>query len=138
MPKSVLILALALPLALFPLGAAIAQPASAPASAQGARQLFLFLYRPGPSWRAGVPMRQQDLRAHGAYHAKLLREGRSFAGGGYVGMDGGLAIVRAADRAEAETMLAADPAIINGVFAAEIRHWAPRFHNTTPLVEAPR
>jgi uncharacterized protein YciI len=130
------ILMIALAVALVPLGAAAAQPAAA--SAEAPRQLFLFLFRPGPAWREGVPMRQQDLRAHAAYHAQLLREGRSFAGGGYVGMDGGLAIVRAADRAEAEAMLAADPAILNGVFAAEIRQWAPRFHGPGALVEAGR
>lgn len=113
-------------------------PAQPEPGAAAPRQLFLFLYRPGPAWRAGRPMREQDLRAHGAYHAQLLREGRSFAGGGYVGEEGGLAIVRAADLAEARAMLAADPAIRSGVFAAELRQWAPRFHNAQPLVEAPR
>ena len=125
--KFMLLLALALAGAQTP-------PASPPAPDQP-RQLFLFLFRPGPAWRAGVPMRQQDLRDHGAYHARLVREGRSVAGGGYVGEEGGMAIVRAADRAEAEAMLAADPAIRNGVFVAELRQWAPRFHSDAPLVE---
>lgn len=83
-------------------------------------------------------MREQDLRAHAGYHARLLSEGRGFAGGGYVGEDGGLAIVRAANLDEARAMLAADPAILNGVFIAELRQWAPRFHNERPLVEGPR
>ena len=83
-------------------------------------------------------MRQQDLREHAAYHDRLVREGRGFAGGGYVGMDGGMAIVRAADLAEAEAMLAADPAIVNGVFVAELRQWAPRFHSEQRLVEQAR
>jgi uncharacterized protein YciI len=102
------------------------------------RQLFLFLYRPGPAWRPGVPMPRQDLRAHGVYHARLVREGRGVAGGGYVGEEGGMAIVRAATLEEARAMLAADPAIQNGVFAAEIRQWQPRFHSEAPLVERPR
>jgi len=118
--------------------AVMAQPPQAAPTAQNARSLFLFVYRPGPSWRPGVPMREQDLRAHGAYHAQLVRDGRSVAGGGFVGMDGGMAIVRAADLAEAQAMLAADPAIVNGVFAADIRHWVPRFHSPAPLVEAAR
>lgn len=127
--KLLLLLALAL---------AGAQPPTTPPPApapEQPRQLFLILFRPGPAWRAGVPMRQQDLRAHAAYHDRLVREGRSVAGGGYVGEDGGLAIIRAANRAEAEAMLAADPAIRNGVFAAELRQWAPRFHSDAPLVE---
>jgi len=114
----------------------------APASTEGAaappRQLFLFLFRPGPAWQAGVPMRQQNLREHGTYHARLVREGRSVAGGGYVGEEGGMAIIRAADLTEAQAMLAADPAIQNGVFAAELRQWQPRFHSDRPLVEGPR
>jgi uncharacterized protein len=123
----------ALLLALLLAGAqAPAEPAPA---ATGPRQLFLFLYRPGPAWRQGVPMREQYLRAHGAYHARLVSEGRSVAGGGYVGEEGGMAIVRAADLAEAQAMLAADPAIRNGVFAAELRQWTPRFHSAAPLVE---
>ena len=113
-------------------------PAQPEPAAAAPRQLFLFLYRPGPAWRAGRPMREQDLRAHAAYHARLLGEGRGFAGGGYVGEDGGLAIVRAAGIEEARAMLAADPAIQNRVFAAELRQWAPRFHNDAPLVEGPR
>ena len=112
-------------------------PAAEPATT-APRRLFLFFYRPGPAWRAGRPMREQDLRAHAAYHARLLSEGRAFAGGGYVGEDGGLAIVRAAGLDEARAILAADPAIQNGVFVAEIRQWAPRFHNDRPLVEERR
>jgi len=113
-------------------------PAGTTPAAAPQRQLFLFLFSPGPNWRPGVPMRQQDLRDHAAYHDRLVREGRSVAGGGYVGMDGGMAIVRAADLTEAQAMLAADPAIVNGVFAAELRHWVPRFHSDAPLVERAR
>jgi uncharacterized protein len=115
-----------------------AQAPAQPEAAAPPRQLFLFLFRPGPAWQAGVPMRQQNLREHGAYHARLVREGRSVAGGGYVGEEGGMAIVRAADLGEARAMLAADPAIVNGVFVAEMRQWQPRFHSDRPLVEGPR
>jgi uncharacterized protein YciI len=122
--------------------AVTAVPAAAQSSSQGAavqaRQLFLFLFSPGPAWQPGVPMRQQDLREHAAYHDRLVREGRGFAGGAYRGMDGGMAIIRAADLAEAQAMLAADPAIVNGVFVAELRQWVPRFHSEQRLVEQPR
>jgi uncharacterized protein YciI len=128
--KAILLLALLLGASPVP-----AQTEPAPAAP---RQLYLFLYRPGPALRAGVPMRRQDLRDHAAYHGRLPREGRSFAGGGYVGEDGGLAIVRAATLEDARAMLAADPAIQSGVFVAELRQWAPRFHSEAPLVERPR
>jgi uncharacterized protein YciI len=111
--------------------------ASVPAAQpESSRQLFLFLFRPGPAWIEGKPMAEQDLRAHGAFHAALVRDNRAVAAGGYVGMDGGMAIVRAIDLAEAQAILAADPAIINGVFVADVRQWRPRFHNDKPLVEA--
>ena len=127
MPKIFLVLLCALTAA----SAQAAQP-------EPARQLFLLLFRPGPAWAEGKPMAQQQLKAHGAYHATLVRENRAVAAGGYVGIDGGMAIVRAADWAEAQAILAADPAILNGVFSAEVRQWRPRFHSDKPLVEEAR
>ena len=125
----------------FALLAAPAAATQAPAPAvetQPARQLFVVHYRPGTAWVAGRPMHEQNLRPHGLYYRDLLRQGRVVAGGGFVGEDGGLAILRAADRAEAEAMLAADPAIRDGIFAAELRQWAPRFGGVGPLVEPSR
>lgn len=122
-----------LALALLPVSAAAQPPATATA-----QPLYLFLYRPGPNWRAGVPMHQQDLRAHALYHRDLVRDGRSFAAGGYDGLEGGMAIVRAADAAAARAIMAADPAIVNGVFAGEIRPWTPRYFTAQPIVAGPR
>jgi uncharacterized protein YciI len=117
--------------------AAVPAVAQSPAPSAGARPLFVILYRPGPAWMAGRPMREQNLRPHGAYYAGLLRDGRVFAGGGFDG-DGGMAIIRAADAAEARAILAADPAITSGVFVAELRQWIPRFVSPGPLVETAR
>lgn len=97
------------------------------------RELFLFIYRPGPAWREGVPMREQGLGPHGAYMQQLLNEGRLFAGGGFMSDDGGMAIVRCADIEEARAMLAVDPAITSGIFTADLRHWRPRFRTDEPL-----
>jgi uncharacterized protein len=108
-------------------GCAAAQTSETP------MQLFLFQYAPGPAWRAGVPMHQQGLAPHAAYMQRLQDEGRLFAGGGYVGADGGMAIVSAASAEEARAMLAADPAITSGVFVAELRQWRPRFRIEAPL-----
>ncbi|WP_114953316.1 YciI family protein [Sphingosinicella terrae] len=117
---------------------AAAQAPSPPTEAQPDRQLFVIHYRPGPAWVAGRPMGEQNLRPHGLYYRDLLQQGRVFAGGGFVGEDGGLAIIRAASRAEAEAILAADPAIRDGIFAAELRQWSPRFVADGPLAERPR
>ncbi len=115
---------------------AAAAPACAAAQTDApaaARQLFLFQYAPGPAWRAGAPMREQGLGPHAAYMAQLQSEGRLFAAGGYASDDGGMAIVMAADEPEARAMLAADPAIVSGIFVAELHHWQPRFRVDTPL-----
>jgi uncharacterized protein len=125
--KAVLLLALLL----------VGAPTQPEPTGAAPRQLYLFLYRPGPAWRADRPMHQQDLRDHVVYQARLLRERRSVAAGPYAGENGGLAIVRAASLEEARAMLAADPAIVNGVFVAELRQWTPAFHNDGPLVEGP-
>ena len=101
------------------------------------QQLYLFQYSPGPAWRAGVPMREQGLGPHAAYMQRLKDEGRLFAGGGYVGADGGMAVVVAASMEEARAMLTADPAIVSGIFVAELRHWRPRFRTDAPLPAAP-
>ena len=100
--------------------------------------LFLFLYRQGPAWEAGKPINQQKLAPHAAYIRKLMAEGKVVAGGPWADgergpADGGMAIVRAASREEAKALLAADPAITSGVFAADIRRWQPAIDSGKPL-----
>lgn len=107
-------------------------PAPGGAAAARAGALFVVIYRPGPAWREGVPMREQGLGPHARYIGGLMEQGRLFAGGGFDDR-GGLAIMIAADLAEAEAMLAADPAIISGIFSATLEHWTPRFRTDTPL-----
>ncbi len=118
--------------------ALVAAPACAMAQhsqteAAATQQLFLFQYSPGPSWREGVPMREQGLAPHGAYMRQLQEQGRLFAGGGYASDDGGMAIVMCANADEARAILAADPAITSGIFVAELRQWTPRFRTDEPL-----
>jgi uncharacterized protein len=98
--------------------------------------LFVFMYVPGPKWIAGKPMELQDLREHAVYHSQLVKEGRSFAAGGFVGQDGGMAIIRAHDFAEADAIRDADPAIRSGVFEVRITRWMPRFVTSDPLIAA--
>ena len=108
-------------------GAMIVMTPIVAVAAEAAQPLFAFIYRPGPAWKPGLPMAQQDLRPHGAYIASLAKAGRVLGGGGFVGVEGGMALVRAADAAEAARLLAADPAIASGVFEADLREWRPRF-----------
>lgn len=109
-----------------------AQPAP-PARAAQPPPLYICIYRPGPAWVADKPLDQQDLRPHTAFIKRLLDEGRLFAGGRTVDVDGGLAIFRAASLEEARGVLAADPALISGVLVAELHAWQPLFDSGKPL-----
>ena len=123
--------ALAFLLALAP-ASAFAQTA-APTVANAPGPLFLIRYRPGPAWLAGRPVAQQNLREHGAYFARLLREGRVFAAGPFTDSEGGMAILWVSSRAEAEAILAADPAQRDGIMIGEIGGWVPFFDSRQPL-----
>jgi uncharacterized protein len=97
-------------------------------------ELFVITFKPGPAWIAGRPMAQQNLRDHAAYHARLVREGRVVAAGGFVGTDGGMAIFRGPDIEAARSVLESDPAIKDGVFVAELRQWRPAYFSDSPLI----
>ena len=127
------LLAMAVALAMTGGVAAPAATAPEPAPSGTAARLFVFLYRPGPAWREGVPMRQQGLGPHAEYFRQLLDEGRVFAAGGFADGDGGMAIVLAAGRDEAEALLARDPAVASGIFAGTVEEWRPRFRTDRPL-----
>ena len=111
---------------------------AAQAATDPAQPLFAFIYRPGPAWKPGLPMAQQDLRAHAGYIGRLAAEGRVVAGGGWVGLDGGMAVLRCADADEAARLLAADPAVTSGIFQADLRRWAPRFGDLAPKPAVPK
>lgn len=113
-------------------GAAAEPGVSAPRE-PAAAQIFVIRYRPGPAWVAGTPMAQQNLRPHALYYRDLLEQGKVFAAGGWVGVDGGMAILQVATIEEARAILAADPAIVSGVFEADLDQWRPRFRVATPL-----
>lgn len=69
------------------------------------------------------------LGAHLQWAIAAQNRGEIFASGPFVseqyapGQLGGMTILRAADEAEAERLISADPFIANGVFGAEVRKW---------------
>jgi uncharacterized protein YciI len=107
-------------------GVLAARPVDAQAPATGAPQkLFVIIYRAGPAWKPGQPAAQQPLAHHGAYVRKLAKDGTLIAGGPFVDVDGGLAVLKAPDVAAARAILAADPAVTEGVMIGEVRAWTP-------------
>ena len=99
-------------------------PQQQPAAA--ARPLFAIVYRSGPAWKPGVPMKGQGLRDH-FYYVKALHQRGDIVLAGPMGPDGGLILIHTADQAAAETVMANDPAVKAGIFTGEARRYTPRF-----------
>src|SRR5215813_692400 len=86
------------------------------------QKTYAFIYAPGPQWLVGRPVTEQNLEAHCAYMGDLYAQGQVPLGGLFVDdAGGGFALVRAKGRNEAMALLAADPAIREGVFTGVVR-----------------
>jgi uncharacterized protein YciI len=113
----------------------LAPPASAEVAGTaptGADDLFAVVYRAGPNWKPDVPMEQQGLRDHFYYLRDLHARGVILLAGP-LGADGGLVVLRARDQAEAQRVVAADPAIAAGLFAGRAEPFVPRFASDQPF-----
>jgi uncharacterized protein len=100
----------------------------------GPQKTYAFMYAPGPQWVAGRPGPQQNLGAHRAYIADLYARGRVLFGGTFLDeAGGGFAVVRAQNRDEASALLAADPAITEGVMTGAVRRWHAVFNEAEDL-----
>lgn len=97
--------------------------------------LFAVVYRPGPRWKVGAAMKDQDLRGHFFYLSDLNQKGKVMVAGP-LGEDGGLVILRAPDQEAAGKMASADPAVLAGVFVSEVRPFTPRIGGHEPLLPA--
>ncbi|MCW4462999.1 YciI family protein [Sphingomonas sp. BT-65] len=107
------------------------------AQQQAARPMFAIVYRAGPAWKPGVPMKDQGLRDH-FYYVKALHERGDIVYAGPMGPDGGLILVHAADQAAADAIVAADPAVKAGIFVGTARDFTPRFTGTGAAAAASR
>jgi uncharacterized protein YciI len=88
--------------------------------------IYLVAYRHGPSWAAGKPMAQQaGLGEHFNYWLEMYRNGRLRSAGGFTDESGGAAIFEATDDDAAAAVIAADPAVVSGVFSHELKRWRP-------------
>ena len=106
-------LALALILTLLsapPVLAAKDKPVAAKPAPVAKGRLFAVVLGPGPAWKRGQPFKGPGLEAHRAYWKKLFDEGR-VASAGPLGGETGLVLLRARGQAEADALIAADPAV---------------------------
>ncbi|MGH8239641.1 MAG: YciI family protein [Steroidobacteraceae bacterium] len=104
--------------------AAVAQhDAPDPAKLVGKR-IYLVVYRPGAGWIQGKPMQEQPpLQEHGRYMLQLYRRGVLQFAGRFGDNIGGAMAFLAKDDAEADAIVAADPAVTSGMFTHELRAW---------------
>jgi uncharacterized protein YciI len=84
--------------------------------------LFVLNYRPGPKWKAGKPLLEQDVTQHLAYVGKAFGKGQLLAGGP-VDAHQGRYVISAADMAAALAWVAADPAVKADTFRVEVVAW---------------
>jgi uncharacterized protein YciI len=96
-------------------------------------QLYVVVYRPGPAWKHGVSMRGQALGPHLSYMAELMANGKLYAAGGFGDSEGGMMIVRATGADAAKAIVAADPAVMSGIFVGTIERWSASFRINEPL-----
>jgi uncharacterized protein YciI len=97
------------------------------------QSVFVITYKPGPAWQAGMPMNRQALGPHAAYWTRLAREGRAVGAGPFTDMDGGIAVINAANLEDAQAIMAADPAVTSGVFVGEVHGWSLRIRGAGEL-----
>jgi uncharacterized protein YciI len=85
---------------------------------------YLVVFRPGPSWREGRPIGEQPLGAHGQYMLSLYTKGILKMAGPFSDNGGGAVVFNANSEEAARAVVAADPAVISGVFVADLHPWA--------------
>jgi uncharacterized protein YciI len=111
-------------------GMIIALAASAwlpPGQANGGpamKSTFLVIYRPGPAWVPGKPIRDQPPKEHGKYMLELYERGVMKSAGPFNDDTGAAIVLEAADEAEAQSLIAADPAVKARIFTHEVHLWA--------------
>jgi len=89
--------------------------------------MFAIVYRPGPAWSPGRPLREQALATHLSYMEGLFKAGSLVLAGLFLDDSGGAAFVHAADQAAAGAIRDGDPAVETGVFIGEVKPWMSMF-----------
>lgn len=98
------------------------------------QKTYAFVYTPGPNWLTGRPVTEQNLGAHRVYLSGLCEQRHVLFGGPFLDdAGGGFVVVRAAGRDAATSLLAADPAIRDGVLTGIVRPWHAVFNETQEL-----
>jgi uncharacterized protein YciI len=84
---------------------------------------FLVVYRRGPAWIEGKPVKDQPLQEHGRFLIDLYQKGFLRLAGPFLDDTGGAAALRVETEEQAKAIVATDPAVISGVLIPELHAW---------------
>jgi uncharacterized protein YciI len=91
--------------------------------AQKKKSTYLVVYRPGPAWIPGKPVKEQPLKEHGKYMLSLYKNGILKIAGPFTDDAGGAVMFEAENDEEANAIVAADPAVASKIFLSELHPW---------------
>jgi uncharacterized protein len=91
--------------------------------AQKKKSTYLVIYRPGPAWIPGKPLKEQPLKEHGKYMLSLYKGGILKFAGPFTDDTGGAVVFEAENEDEAKAIVAADPAVVSKIFLFDLHPW---------------
>jgi uncharacterized protein len=116
---------LVLSLAIIAVLLCVAQPpfAGAQTTRPSTMTTFLVIYRPGPAWALGKPIKEQPPREHGKYLLGLFAKGSMKFAGPFTDDAGAAIVLEAASEADARSLVGGDPAVQQGIFLFDLHPW---------------
>ena len=99
--------------------------------------VYVVRYRPGPAYQADQPLLRQNLREHEGYMRRQSEAGVIIAAGPTFDETGGLVLIRATSRHDANALIRSDPAVIAGIFTGEATDWRPVFDSGSIFRQSP-
>ncbi len=99
--------------------------------------MFVVIYTPGPAWQTGKPGREQPFfREHVRYMQQVFADKRLIMGGPFLDIQGALGIFDVASVAQADEIVAHDPAVLAKIFQPHVHPWHVAF-NRYPAQSSP-
>ena len=110
----------------FPLLCILATLAVGAQEAPTSSSYFAVVLERGPNWLPGKTASQQPLGEHGRYLQRLMASGKLVLAGPFLDDQGGFALLKAANLAEAQQIENQDPAIRNRILRATVHPFQHR------------
>jgi uncharacterized protein YciI len=95
------------------------------------RKYFFIIYKRGPKWIPGKSVWEQSLLHHTRFLQQLLDQGKLEFAGPFLDDSGGVAVLTFSGEAEAKEILSQEPAILEGIFEAELHPFQFTFDSAT-------